>query len=207
MNEIFNYSNAINPKVFTVCGVELKSFCMGHYLLLEQVNSPFLTDDPNSEIDWVSGISQFYLTLLICAQSYEDGLTMLNNEKLMEKSCKQFVKNLKKTMKKERDWNIYSKIGSFKEYITYFTEMPVFQVERKNNGMGSGIDWKQTLFTIAKNEWGYSDSEILNMPLRRLFSEWCSYAEKNGGIRVQTAEELRMLEEYRQRKNSQLEAV
>ena len=112
----------------------------------------------------------------------------------MQKLVKVFTKNLLKSMKKDKEWNIYHKLGLFKEYIRFFTAMPVFQVEQKSDKVPSGIDWKQNLFTIAKNEWGYTDSEILNMPLRRLFFEWCSFGEKNGSIRVQNAEEMENLE-------------
>ena len=197
-----NYVDAIRPKIYTICGMEMKPFSLGHYLLLEQIDSPFLTDDENATIDLVSGIYSFYFTLLICAQSYEDNIIMLNDEKIVKKLCKQFSKNLKKTMKIDKQWNIFACINMFKEYVQYFTQMPIFQVERESKSLPSGIDWKQNLFTIAKNEWHYSDSEVLNMPLKRLFYEWCSYAEKNGAIRVQNIDEITMLQEYKKRQQT-----
>ena len=139
-------------------------------------------------------MTHFLMCLLVCSQTYDDNVKMFEDPKRMRKLIKKFQKNLFKSMKIEKDWNIYSKLLMFKQYIRFFTEMPVFQVEQKADRVPSGIDWKQNLFTMAKNEWGYTDTEILNMPLRRLFFEWCSVGEKNGAIRVQNCEEMENLE-------------
>jgi hypothetical protein len=186
----FSYNEAINPRQFIICSLELRPFSLGHYILLEQIESPFITDDPNQSVEMEYGLCHFLMCLLICSQTYEDNVKMLNEKEHLQVVVKVFQKNLLKSMKKDKQWNIYHKLMLFKEYIKFFTEMPVFQVEQKNDKAPSGIDWKQNLFTIAKNEWGYSDSEILNMPLRRLFFEWCSFAEKSGSIRVQNADEM-----------------
>lgn len=119
---------------------------------------------------------------------------MLEEPKILKKLGKTVSKNIRKSMRKEKGWNIYAKMALFKQYIRFFTAMPIFQEETKSDRVPSGIDWKQNLFTIAKNEWGYTDSQILNMPLRRLFFEWCSFGEKGGAIRVQNAEEMKFLE-------------
>lgn len=120
---------------------------------------------------------------------------MLEDPDILQETIKAFEKNFRKSMKKEgKEWNIYTKLMQFKEYIGFFTEMPVFQIEGKNDPkIPSGIDWKQNLFTIAKSQFGYTDGEILNMSLRRLFFEWCSFAEKHGSIRVQNADEMELL--------------
>lgn len=186
----FSYNEAINPRQFIICSLELRPFSLGHYILLEQIESPFITDDPKASVEMDAGMCHFLMCLLVCSQTYEDNVKMLEDRKHLEKVVKEFQKNLFKSMKNDKHWNIYHKLSLFKDYIKFFTEMPVFQVEHENKRVPSGIDWKQNLFTIAKNEFGYSDSEILNMPLRRLFFEWCSYAEKNGAIRVQNADEM-----------------
>jgi signal transduction histidine kinase len=190
----FSYNEAINPRQFIICSLELRPFCLGHYILLEQIQSPFITDDPNASAEMGEGLAHFLMCLLVCSQTYEDNVKMLNDWKMLTVATKALQKNLFKSMKKDKQWNIYHKLALFKDYIRFFTEMPIFQVEQQSDRVPSGIDWKQNLFTIAKNEWGYTDAEILNMPLRRLFFEWCSYAEKGGGIRVQNSEEMDNLE-------------
>ena len=192
---IFSYNDAINPITFTICALELKPFSLGSYILLEQIDSPFLTDNPGAEVEMISGLSQFLMCLLICSQTYEDNKVMLEDRILLDKTVKIFTASFLKSMALEPHWNIYTKLALFKEYIKYFTDMPIFQKEQKTESVPSGIDWKQNLFTIAKSEFGYKETEILNMPLKRLFYEWCSYAEKNGAIRVQNAEEMDNLAE------------
>ena len=54
--------------------------------------------------------------------------------------------------------------------------------------------------TLAKNEFGYSDLEIFNMPMKRLFYEWCSSAEKHGAIRVQNTDEMEALADLKPHK-------
>lgn len=189
----YSYNEAINPHKYIICAMELRPFSLGHYVILEQVKSPFISSDPDNAIGMEDGSAHFLFCLLICSLTFEECLKVLDDRKLFLKLIKKVEKNLLKSMKKDRDWNLFYKVGMFKEYIRFFTEMPVFQVEENSPSVPSGIDWKQNLFTIARNEWGYTDSEILNMPMRRLFFEWCSYAEKNGAIRVQNADELELL--------------
>lgn len=190
----FSYNEAINPREFIICSAVLRPFSLGHYILLEQIESPFITDDPTTSVPKDEGMTHFLMCLLVCSQTYEDNVKMFEDPIRLKKLAKAFQKNLLKSMKKEKDWNIYAKLMLFKEYIRFFTTMPIFQVERESDKVPSGIDWKQNLFTMAKNEWGYTDTEILNMPLRRLFFEWCSVGEKTGAIRVQNAEEMENLE-------------
>lgn len=196
MKSPFLYANAAIPLDFTICGVALKPFCLGHMMILEKFDSPFVSDDVENSASLSDAIAHFYFALLICAHSYEDDLTLCNNDNLLKATFETFVKNLLANMKLQTDWNIYEKIASYKEYVRHYTQMPVFQVEQQNNKVPSGIDWKQNIFTIAKMEFGYTETEILNMPLCRLFYEWCSYAEKNGAIRVQNEYEMELVSKY-----------
>ena len=200
MKTYFDYVNVIEPKIFTICGIQLKPFSLGHYLLLEKLQNPFLTDNPNFQIDLVNGIYNFYFALIICGHSYEENVELLNNEKELKRICNKISKHIIKVSKKEKGWNIWEKIVMFKQYIRYFSDIPNFTIENQSNSAASGIDWKQNLFTIAKSEWGYTDTEILNMPLSRLFYEWCSFAEKNGSIHVLNHDEMEQVESIRQEK-------
>jgi len=197
---LFSYGDAINPKEFTICSLVLKPFSLGHYILLEQFDNPFLTDNANAAVEAESGIYQFILCLWICGNTYEDNLVMFDDNDLLHRNIDAFCQHYLEEMKRDADWNIYAQIFRFREYIAYFTDMPAFQVEHKSTSMPSGIDWKQNLFTIAKSEFGYTDTAILNMPLKRLFYEWCSFAEKNGSIRVQNADEMIMLNALKDRR-------
>ena len=188
----FNYGEALSPATFTICGIELKSFSLGHWMILDRLGSPFLSTNPNCNVPIEDGTGDLFILLLICAQTYEDNERMLADEKIFNATLKKFEKHIRKFIKKDKRWNIFKEVRWVKDYLAYFIKMPNF-TDRSNPSTPSGIDWKQNLFTIMRNEYHYEKSEILNMPVRRLFYEWCSFAEKNGAIQVSNIYEMEAL--------------
>jgi hypothetical protein len=188
----YNFGEALTPRTFVICGVELRPFSLGHWMILERLGSPFLSSNPSENVSLAEGVGDFLVLLLVCGQTYEDNDKMLNDEKLFRKTVKTFEKHIKKVIKKDKNWNIFHETRWVKEYLAYFVAMPNF-TEKSDPSVPSGIDWKQSLYTIMRNEYHYSRSEILNMPVRRLFYEWCSFAEKNGAIQVSNTHEIEAL--------------
>lgn len=118
---------------------------------------------------------------------------MLADDSLHKELLQDFTKNLQKNMKAEKDWNIFSKLALFKEYLNYYMDVPVYNEEHETKApIPSGTDWKQNIFLIFK-KLGYKESDILNMNFKRLFYEWCSYAESEGAIRTWNKQDLTML--------------
>lgn len=101
-----------------------------------------------------------------------------------------FEEGIAKYIKKTDGWNIYMEIVAVKEYLDYYiNSMPNFS-EKGPPSNPSGLDWKANLYAIMKNEYGYSESEIMNMSLRRLYAEWVTFAAKNGAIEVKSKQQL-----------------
>ena len=177
----YSYGNAILPTKFTICGVELRPFCLGHLILLEQLKNPLVRE---IEIDnsLSEGILHLYTAIIICSMSYEDGVDVLWDDKKFQKIVDQFCTNLLKNLEVE-NWNIFDKLNMFKSYLKYHMDMPIYTEERENNSTPSGTDWKQNMFVIFK-KLGYRESDILNMNMKKLFFEWCSFAEGEGAIKV-----------------------
>lgn len=184
----YNFVDALKPQTFVICGVELHPFSLGHWMILERLGSPFLSKTPQP-FDLESGIGDFFVLLLVCGQTYEDNERMLDDAVLLKTTISALEKHIRKMMKRDKNWNIYSELGWVKRYLSHFINMPNF-TNNSPPSTPSGIDWKQSLYTIMRNEYHYSKSEILNMPLRRVFYEWCSFAEKNGAIQVSNVHEL-----------------
>lgn len=183
VNTAYYFDSAILPPVFTICGVELKPFCLGHYIILRQFNSP-VAAETEVAIDRVAGAYWLFHAILVCAQSYEDNLLILKNDQLLEATTEQFNQHLIKQMHNEPGWHIDAKLKLFKEYLNYFMELPMFTEETsKDDGAPSGTDWVQNIFVTFK-KMGYTESEILNMNMRKLLYEWCSHAEEQGAIKV-----------------------
>jgi hypothetical protein len=109
---------------------------------------------------------------------------MLHDSSKFESTVELFNNHLVTQMKNEPGWNLDAKLRLFKEYIHYFMDMPMFTEEGpKDDGTPSGTDWVQNIFVTFKKI-GYTESEILNMNMRKLLYEWTSEAESQGAIKV-----------------------
>jgi hypothetical protein len=179
----YHFDTALLPVIWTICGVQLKPFSLGHFIILRQLKSPMI-NEVAEDVSLEDGLYWFFNALLVCALSYEDNLELLANEARFKEVYQQFCDNLIKNIEAEKNWNIFSKLHMFKEYMSYYMEMPVFDEEGKPSEKApSGIDWTQNIFVTFK-KLGYSETEILNMNFRKLFYEWTSHAESEGAIRV-----------------------
>ena len=171
---------------------------MGHLTILEQLNNPLIAPMADS-YGFEDGVLYLYQALLVCALTYEDNLVVLYDEAEYQKLANKFIRNLKNNMEADKNWNIIDKISMFKEYLQYYMEMPLYTEENNNVETASGTDWKNSMVVIFK-KLGYTESEILNMSFKKLFYEWSSYAESEGAIKVMNSNDVRMLQELRNRK-------
>ena len=195
----YKYVDAVLPKKFRICGLELKPFSLGHYLLLEKSGNPFI--NPTAEETSLSD-SIYYLfhALLVCALTFENNILVQEDDKAYSKLTIEFFDNLKKNIESDKNWNIVMKIKEFENYMKYHMDMPIYTEENcGDSGVPSGTDWKQTIFIVFK-KMGYTDSEILNMNFKKLFYEWTSWAEGEGGIKVMNKIDLEQLKKLKKGK-------
>lgn len=179
----YRYADAVLPDKFIICGLKLQPFCLGHYILLEHTCNPIINPS-EVDVNMEDSFHWFFLALLICSFTYDDAVILLNEEDELKHISEKFFSNLKKNMEAEPDWNFFSKMNMFKEYLRYHMDMPIYTEENNGeSGIASGTDWKQNMFLIFK-KLGYTEKEILNMNMKKLFYEWCSYAEAEGAIKV-----------------------
>lgn len=177
------YSDTFFTDKYTICGVRLKDFCLGHLILLEFINNPLIKTD-KLDLDIVDGTFNFFMALLICSLSYEDGEKLITDPDLLNEEMNKFSDNLKKNMDLDPKWNIVSKIDLFKQYMGVHLDMPLYDNKQKSSGEDqSGNDWKTSIFLVFK-KMDYSESAVLNMNIKRLFNLWAAYAESEGAIRL-----------------------
>lgn len=176
-----------------ICFVKLKPFSLGHWSILEQYSSPLLSaeeyPDPYPEDayeNYTYCIRHIFLFLLVCAHSYEDNIRLIEDDEFFKKTKEEFEETLIRMIREDKEWNIFKVTKDIKAYLSYYiNSMPEF-VEKGQPSPPSGIDWMQNLYAIMKNEYGYTESEIMNMSMKRLYSEWVTYAAKNGAIEVKS---------------------
>ena len=180
----YNYGEAIVPPQTIICGVQLKPFCLGHVILLEQLKNPLLSEIP-TDAELNDGLLNFFVALLICALDYENGIKLISNVDTFKDEMDMFCHNLQRNMKEDKDWNFLNKIALFKYYMKYYLDMPLYteSSSKGEEGTGSGTDWKNSIFIIFK-KLGYTEKDILNMSLKKLFYEWTAFAESEGAISV-----------------------
>lgn len=195
----YKYTDAVIPHKFVICGLTMRPFCLGHYMLLEYMQNPMINPE-KVDIEMNDGLHWFFMALIICSLTYEDGIKLLSSEEDFKSVSKQFFDNLKKDMDIQ-GWNIFTKLNTFRDYVRYYLEMPIYTEESQTSEptTPSGTDWKQNMFLIFK-KLGYDESDILNMNLKKLFYEWCSYAEGEGAIKVMNKVDLEQLKQLRKKK-------
>jgi hypothetical protein len=191
------FDTALLPPRWNICGVQLRPFCLGHYIILKNIHSPMMSpaDETGSEPsagakrrDVAEDMAWFFQALIICAATYDDNLAILQDEELHKKTMADFADNLKKNMDIDPHWNIYDKLRDFREYVDWHMTVPFFTEEHQarsaaQNTSPSGTDWVQNIYLIFK-KFGYNETEILNMNMRQIFYIWCSEAEMQGSIKV-----------------------
>lgn len=190
----YHFADAIMPVDFIVCGVYLRPFSLGSFLLLEQTGNPMM-GEAAVDVSMSDGLYHFFSALLICSTTYEENLKILSDDVLHKKIFDAFTDNLLKNIEIDPQWNIYHKINLFRDYINHHMEIPFYSEENTQKGLASGTDWKQNIFLTFK-KLGYSETEILNMSFKRLFNEWCSWAESEGAIKVLNKWEVKQMRGY-----------
>lgn len=186
----YRYCKALIPVNWTICGVVLRPFSLGHFLILEQIQNPIINESERG-LNITDGMYWFFQALIVCAQDYKENIYTLSTDETQKEVFDKFTVNLLKNMDCDKSWNIFDKFKLFKEYMAYYMDIPIYSEEKTSNDnkMPSGTDWKQNIYLTFK-KLGYSEEEILNMPFKRLFYEWCSHAESEGAIKVMNKYDL-----------------
>ena len=189
----YHFDQALLPVTWDICGVRLRPFSMGHYIILKNIGNPML-DNSETNIADDEKLCWFFQTLLICASTYEDNIEMLQNLESHKETMDKLVANLMKVMESDPHWNIFEHLRSFRDYVNFYMDVPVYFNEHESKEVTkSGIDWVQNLYFTMKKHGGYSESEIMNMNFKKLLYVWCSYAESEGSIKVINKQDLQQL--------------
>lgn len=208
----YGFAELTAPPIVTICGVELHPFCLGHWQHLEKIKSPFLPDSTNPDItpqDFILFVMICGMSFEDGHASLNDYQAFLEMKGIVERhihanmlfgkwvvlnrlACfkvngrlpfNRLLKKLFGFLLVDRHWNLRQELANVSDYLQYYLTMPSFTTTR-DESIPSGVPWRHQIFSVLKNEYGYDESSIMNMPLRRVFSEWCIYSEKNGSIRV-----------------------
>jgi hypothetical protein len=179
-----DYGSALIPNDVTICGVTLKPFCIGHLMILDELQNPYLGYDAIMVDERVAHY-RLYEAILVCGMTYEKGLELVRNKKKWKEEYAKFDKNLMRNIIHSPKWNFFEKKNAFNGYLTYYLQsMPSYTIVQQNeNALNSGTDWKTAIAVIFK-KMNHTESEFLNMNTRLLFVKWTADAEAEGTIKV-----------------------
>ncbi len=179
------YAEAILPTPFTLLGLGLKPFSIGHYLLMSRFNCAFANDS-----DAVASVPDLLLGLCICSRSYEDFLAFIEDEKESARWLKKWGKHIQKQCKTEE---MIEKFYLFKQYMAQGTVIPKYWNE-DGEAKQSGAHWSQNVLNVLVAECGYTQTEALNAPLARAFADFFKFAERNGLVTLMSDDEIALFE-------------
>jgi len=196
-----SYTKALIPTPYTIMGLDLKPFCIGHVLLMQHFNCSFGADEA-IKVNVNQLVQDFLWGLVICSMTFEEFYNACQTNTLEVYYSKDFavkrikftdwIKNWRKAILKavhEKNANLLTRLAAFNEYIREAMEVPMFFQESEGTPKNSGSHWTLTILNVLTGELGYSQSEALNMPLAQAYQVYLKFCERNGLITIATQRE------------------
>lgn len=167
------YAQAAIPEPYRILGLRLRPFSLGHWLLMQRFQCAFAEGNDPSHGDLLTGV-------LICSMRYQEFLDFIEQ--------KNFRKQIIKWGKRVGMLDLQDRAELFKKYLSDSLSEPAY-IELRPGGDGVG-DWAQNLKITLMTRLGYSEGEVLDMPLSKALADYYKLAESDGFLRLLTAEDL-----------------
>jgi hypothetical protein len=212
------YAEAVLPKPYTILGVKLKPFCIGHYFHMQKEGC--------SIVDNLASLSMsdLLLALFVCHHSYEDfrdvmdgyrifypfgyrikikGRMVWNKSKTrkipkhFKKFCERWSKALAKHRKQNPDFRLIEHINKFLDYVNAGSATPDYTVNVESDGQSGGHPLQAIIMTLV-SDCGYTMSEAFNFPLVRCNADFAKHLERNGAVTFWTDEQIEQFKQLNQ---------
>lgn len=165
------YAEACDGQGWRILGAALRPFSLGHRLLLEQLDSPFVTGARAPEI------ADLQVGLWVCSRSYEEGRRAMRKGLGPLWWLHAWLVKLRGIIK---PIETRSGIAAFVRYIRIGSAMP--EVWAGQGGRAPGAPLAVILKTRLMSELGYTPEHALNMPLAQAHWELLALREMSGGL-------------------------
>lgn len=197
--QLNNYCKASIPEPYTILGVRLRPFSLGSYFLMQRFDVAFISDDK----DRTGSIPDLLLAICICSRTYDDFLAFIAETKTFNRWCKDWGKQVRKLMKKDKNFNILYKFMDFEKYMKEGVVIPkYFEGDNSDeNAQTSGAHWTQSVLLVLTSELGYSYNEAIDMPVSKALADYFKWSENNGMVTLMNDEELEMVENMEKQQN------
>jgi hypothetical protein len=194
LRQLDNYVCASFQEPVRCMALEMMPFSLGHLFWLQRWNNPYASDDPDTKANG----SDLMLATLICSRTFEGVTEFLEARELKHwntafsflynrlldilykvfrlgspnasvRWLRKWDKQLGKAFHKNK-LDALEEFGKFNQYRKTDLYVPYFTVEVQGD-RPSGAHWSMNVYQFLKKELGYSQTEVLNMPLARALVE------------------------------------
>lgn len=187
------YSEAALPDGYTVLGVPLRPFSLGHELLLARARSPFVIP---AEADRLPGLADLLIAVFVCSRDFSTARKALARR--LPAAWKLFAWGVTALIS-QRPAIILRHASRFRSYLADAGSRPVAWQPRDRSGRPSGIpELAAVKLTLLRA--GYTAAEVLDMPRQQAVHEAMYALAREGAIELQTEDEAAALAQLREQK-------
>lgn len=198
------FLRALHPRPCRILGIELRPFSLGHSLLLNDINSPFVAESPAP-----TTVHDLYIALSICALKYETAKALADEADAWRKLCDEWIaENIKRNCggtwariwkiargRPLPEWDISKDVHAFFKYLADGNARPDYKAEPGNDMAFLYSPWQLRMIVKLRREFGMSREEIMDMPLAEAWWMYLGSVEADGSIQICTEEEQEFVDE------------
>jgi hypothetical protein len=165
-----------------VMGLKLRPFCLGHSILFEAIESPFI-------VGGSVGLPDLSIAAWICSKTYEDGsAALLSADPSTSKAFKAWGRKWGKR------GDFITELEAFKVYVDHYAAAPARWESEESK---SKVPWQWAVLNALSGGIANPDlhAKILNMPLNSAICQASSIGAANGDESLMTEEEERAIDE------------
>lgn len=176
---VLDYAAAAVPEPYQILGLKLRSFCIGHYILLRRFDCAFVQDAKGeaSHTDLILGV-------LICSMRPKEFLEFLESP--------DFESTVAKWGHDVGMWDLKEKALLFQKYLKEgWKEPPNIN---KQPGSGAPGDWAQNVKITLTARLGYTADYVEEMPMSQALADYYRLAESDGVIKILNDSDMEAME-------------
>lgn len=177
-----DFHHAAIPEPVVLLGQRLHPFSIGHTIILERFENPFVMGGRADVIDLFTGI-------MVCCNEYDEFIKLIREDDVIS-IVKKWAKNVGKF-----DFTDISK--AFKDYIEdAYSNFPKYWYEEtKGKETKAGANFAQNIKVRLLRNTNLTEQEILNRPLALSMWDSITILEQDGALRINTKEDDKMEEQ------------
>jgi len=171
-----DFHHAAIPEPVVLLGQRLHPFSIGHSILLERFENPFVMGGRADVIDLFTGI-------LICCNEYDEFIKLIREDDI--------ITIVKKWSKNIGEFDSTDISEAFKDYIEdAYSNFPKYWFDDKGiDNRKAGAGFTQNIKVRLLRHTSLTEQEILNRPLALSVWDSVTMMEQDGALRINTKED------------------